>query len=109
MRDEWELTTMTKVEVVVNGEDAQAVETLFRESGATGFTAISNVSGLGHGGYHQGRLAFNDRNALALLMVVLPEVAVGELLAGLRALFGSRPGVLMVSDVGVSRPDYFAP
>jgi len=93
---------------VVNGEDAPAVERLFEAVGATGFTAISNVSGLGHGGYHQGRLAFNDRNALALLMVVLPEGKAGDLLSGLRELFASRPGVLVVSDVGVSRPEYFA-
>jgi nitrogen regulatory protein PII len=107
MREEWGLTTMTKVEVVVNGEDAPAVEAIFAEAGASGFTAISNVSGLGHGGYHQGRLAFNDRNALALLMVVLPDEAASELLEGLRALLRSRPGVLVVSEVGVSRPDYF--
>jgi len=108
VHEEWQLTRMTKVEVVVNGEDAPSVEAIFQEAGASGFTAISNVSGLGHGGYHQGRLAFNDRNALALLMVVLPEHKVSDLLRGLRALFASRPGVLVVSDVGVSRPEYFA-
>jgi nitrogen regulatory protein PII len=98
---------MTKIEVVVGGEDSAAVAELFAEVGATGFTALANVSGLGHGGYHQGRLLFNDRNGLALLLVVLPPDRVAELLDGLRALLASRPGVLMVSDTFVSRPEYF--
>lgn len=107
MDESWNLTPMTKVEVVIGGEDAQAVADLFAEVGATGFTAVSNVSGLGHGGYHQGRLLFNDRNGLALLMVVLPAERVAPLLGGLRPLLARRPGVLMVSDTYVSRPDYF--
>jgi nitrogen regulatory protein PII len=98
---------MTKIEVVIGGEDAAAVIELFTEVGATGFTAVSNVSGLGHGGYHQGRLLFNDRNGLALLMVVLPDDRVAALLAGLRPLLARRPGVFLVSETRVSRPEYF--
>ena len=107
MDDAWNLTPMTKIEVVVGGEESATVAGLFAEVGASGFTAVSNVSGLGHDGYHQGRLLFNDRNGLTLLMVVLPPDRVGDLLEGLRALFASRPGVLMVSDTYVSRPEYF--
>lgn len=107
MDESWELTAMTKVEVVIGGEDASAVADLFTEVGATGFTAVSNVSGLGHGGYHQGRLLFNDRNGLALLIVVLPDERVPALLAGLRPLLDRRPGVLLVSETRVSRPEYF--
>ena len=33
------------------GDDLPAVTELFAEVGATGFTAVSNVSGLGHGGF----------------------------------------------------------
>lgn len=73
MDETWGLTQLTRVEVVVGGEDVPVVAELFSEVGATGFTAVSNVSGLGHSGYHQGRLLFNDRNALALLTVVLPN------------------------------------
>ena len=102
------LVPMTKVEVVVEGADAPLVEQLVAQSGATGFTAVSNVSGLGHGGYHQGRLQFNDRNALALLIVVLPTERADDLIAGLRHLLDRRPGVLLVSDVWVSRPGYFS-
>lgn len=107
MDDQWRLTPMTRVEVVINGEDAPIVTRLFSEVGATGFTAVPNVSGLGHGGYHQGRLLFNDRNGLSLLIVVLPEERVAALLAGLRALLEHRPGVFLVSETHVSRPEYF--
>ena len=107
MNDNWGLTRMTKVEVVVGGEDVSLVTDLFSEVGATGFTAVSNVSGLGHSGYHQGRLLFNDRNALALLTVVLPAERAGALLEGLRPLLAARSGVLLVSDTWVSRPEYF--
>jgi nitrogen regulatory protein PII len=107
MDERWQLTAMTKIEVVVGGEEIKAVTEMFAAVGATGFTAVSNVSGLGHDGYHQGRLSFNDRNGLSLLMVVLPPERVGDLLDGLRSLLANRPGVLMVSDTYVSRPEYF--
>ncbi len=55
--------------------------------------ALSGVSGLGHGGYHQGRLLFNDEATLALLITVVPDEQVDALLSGLRtaprARFGS--------------------
>lgn len=107
MDEHWQLTPMTRVEVVIGGEDAPIVTQLFSEVGATGFTAVSNVSGLGHGGYHQGRLLFNDRNGLSLFIVVLPEERVTALLAGLRTLLENRPGVFLVSETHVSRPEYF--
>ncbi|MHB8287868.1 MAG: P-II family nitrogen regulator [Acidimicrobiales bacterium] len=98
---------MTKVEVVVGGEDVPVVTELFSEVGASGYTAISNVSGLGHSGYHQGRLLFNDRSVLTILTVVLPAERATALLDGLRSLLAHRSGVLLVSDTWVSRPEYF--
>ena len=107
MDESWGLTQMTKVEVVIGGDDVAVVTELFAEVAATGFTAVPNVSGLGHGGYHQGRLLFNDRGGLALLTVVLPPDRVRPLLDGLRALLAEHSGVLLVSDTWVSRPEYF--
>jgi len=101
------LTLMTRVELVVNGEDMAAATDLFAEVGARGFTAISNVSGLGHSGHHQGRLLFNERGALTLITVVLPTEQAGTLVSGLRALLSRRSGVMLVSDTWVSRPEYF--
>jgi nitrogen regulatory protein PII len=102
------LTKMIKIEVVVAGSDAPAVRDLIRSVGATGFTSLSGVSGLGHHGYHQGRLLFNQQAALELLITVVPEDKVDALLAGLRPLLDASSGVMFVTETYVSRPDYFS-
>lgn len=102
-----QLSKMTKIEVVVSGEDAAAVRELCRSAGATGFTSLSGVSGLGHHGYRQGRLLFNQQATLELLITVVPDDRVDALLAGLRPLLDASSGVLFVTDTWVSRPDYF--
>lgn len=102
------LAKMTKIEVVVSGSDAPAVREMIRSVGATGFTSLSGVSGLGHGGYHQGRLLFNQQAALELLITVVPEEKVEALLAGLRPLLDTSSGVMFVTETYVSRPDYFS-
>ena len=101
------LTTMTRVEVVVSGEDAGAVRDLFTAAEATGFTTVSNVSGMGHAGHHEGRLLFNDVDALTLLFTVVPDARADDLVDALGALLEERPGVMFVSSVAVSRPGYF--
>ncbi len=94
-------------QVVISGEDVAVAADLFSEAGARGFTAVANVSGLGHSGHHQGRLLFNQRDALTLLTVVLPADRAGALVEGLRSLLVNRSGVMLVSDTWVSRPEYF--
>ncbi|WP_313675731.1 P-II family nitrogen regulator [Mycolicibacterium sp.] len=102
------LTKMTKVEVVVSGSDAPAVRELIKSVGATGFTSLSGVSGLGHSGYHQGRLLFNQQAALELIITVVPEDKTEALLAGLRPLLDASSGVMFVTETFVSRPEYFS-
>ena len=82
------LTKMTKVEVVVSGSEAAAVRQLFEAVGATGFTSLSGVSGLGHGGYHQGRLLFNEQDGARALLISggARRARRRGLLAGLRPL-----------------------
>ncbi|MBA2348382.1 MAG: transcriptional regulator, partial [Solirubrobacterales bacterium] len=67
----------------------------------------SGVSGLGHHGFHQGRLLFNEQAALELLITVVPDDRVRGLLAGLRPLLDETAGVMFVTDTYVSRPEYF--
>lgn len=86
------LTKMIKIEVVVAGSDAPAVRDLIQSVGATGFTSLSGVSGLGHRGYHQGRLLFNQQATLELLITVIPEAKADALLAGLRPCWTHRRG-----------------
>lgn len=104
----WEgLTRMTKIEVVLDGEHAPAVRDLFLRSGATGYTAVDGVSGFGHRGYHQGRLLFNDRASLSLLITVVPEERVESIVEGILKIIEGVHGVLFVTEVHVSRPEYF--
>jgi nitrogen regulatory protein PII len=99
---------MTKIEVVVSGSEASAVRELIQSIGATGYTSLSGVSGLGHGGYHQGRLLFNQQAALELIITVVPESRTDALLAGLRPLLDASSGVMFVTETFVSRPEYFS-
>lgn len=101
------LTKMTKIEVVVPGSEAPAVRELIQSVGATGYTSLSGVSGLGHHGYHQGRLLFNQQATLELIITVVPESKTEALLAGLRPLLDSSSGVMFVTETFVSRPEYF--
>ncbi len=101
------LTPMMRLEVIVEGETVPLVRDLFEESGVTGWTGVSNVSGLGHGGFHQGGLLFNDRDALSILMTVVPADRIDALVAGVRELLADRSGVMFVSETFVSRPEYF--
>jgi hypothetical protein len=58
------LSPMTKVEVVVRSADADAVARQIVSAGATGYTSLPGVTGLGHHGAHIGRALFNDQDAL---------------------------------------------
>ena len=101
------LTAMTKIEVVVEGTDEAAVRDLFLDAGASGYTAVTGVSGFGHHGHHQGRLLFNDRASLSMLITVVPEDKVPALVPGLRRLLEDHHGVFFVTRTHVSRPEYF--
>jgi nitrogen regulatory protein PII len=103
------LSRMTRVEVVTTGQDVPLLQQVFKSAGAVGYTAMSSVSGFGHHGLHQGRLAFNERDTQVLLFTVLPEEAAPALVAGVRRWLADRPGVMFVSEVYVSRPEYFRP
>ncbi len=65
---------MAKIEVVIDGDQVPAGRDLFIEAGATGYTGVSGVCGFGHHGHHQGRLLFDGRASLSLLITVVPEI-----------------------------------
>ena len=103
------LTSMARIEVVIAGEHVPRVRDHLLAAGATGFTAINGVAGFGHGGEHAGRLLFNDRNSLTLLISVVPMDRVQPIVAGVRELLDAHHGVMFVSETHVSRADYFRP
>ncbi len=102
------LTRMTRIEVVARETDADAVRDLIVAAGASGYTSLPSVTGLGHHGAHAGRQLFNDRDTLTLVITVAPEDRADALIGGLRRLLDSVPGVMFVSDSWVSRPTYFS-
>lgn len=102
------LTPMTKIEIVVPGDDAADVAELIRSVGARGYTSVSGVSGFGHHGARGGRMLFNDHDALTLLITVVPDDRADAIVAGIRPILDRTSGVMFVSATAVSRPDYFA-
>ena len=102
------LAPLNYAERRTHADDAESVRLLLRSAGASGWTNLSGVSGSGHHGTHQGRLIFNDRAGLVMVIAVLPYDRAVPVITGLREILTNRPGVTFVSDAWVSRPDYFA-
>jgi len=101
------LHPMKEIRVIVAGEHRSFVTELLDQVKATGYTIIGNVSGKGHGGMHQAHFMFSEQESLEIIMTVVPEEKVNPILAGLRPLFDRHSGVLFVTDVAVSRKEYF--
>ena len=102
-----DLTPMARIEIVVDGEHIPTVRELLLAAGATGYTALPGVSGFGHDGLHEGRLLFNDRNALSMVISVVAPDRVEGVVAGIRPILDEFSGVIFVSETHVSRPEYF--
>lgn len=101
------LTPMKKIEIVVDGEQLQAVRDALSESGVCGYTMLQNVSGMGHHGRHEGRLLFDDVGTQVMFVAVVPEAVLDGVLDALLPLFERKSGVAFVSDVAVSRAGHF--
>jgi nitrogen regulatory protein PII len=101
------LHPMKEIRVIVSGEHLAFVTDLLNKVQATGYTIIGNVSGKGHHGLHEGHFMFNELESQVMIMAVVPADKVEPILAGLRPLFDRHSGVMFVSDVAVSRREYF--
>lgn len=102
------LHSRKKIEIVVHAEDHGMVEDLMKAAGVSGWTMVRDVSGLGHGGFHQGRTIFNDGSGLNMFIGVSTPEVIAEVARGMARLFQERPGVMFLSDVEVMRSEYFA-
>ncbi len=102
------LHPMKEVRIIVEGDNRPFVTDLLEKVNATGYTIFGNVSGKGHHGFHEAHYMFNDTESLVMIMTVVPEEKVEPILTGLRPLFAQHSGVMFVSDVAVSRREYFA-
>jgi nitrogen regulatory protein PII len=101
------LHSMKEIRVIVSGENRPFVTELLDKVEATGYTIIGNISGKGHHGVREAHFMFSEQESLVMIMAVVPEEKVEPVLAGLRPLFDRYSGVMFVSDVTVSRREYF--
>ena len=102
------LHPMKEIKIIIEGEHMPFVGDLLEKVEATGYTVISNISGRGHHGFHEGHLMFNDTASQVMVFTVVPEERVEPILAGLGPLFNRHSGAMFVSDVAVSRRERFA-
>ena len=98
---------MKKVEIIVRGQFLKEVETLLDRVQVSGYTVISDISGKGHHGMHEGRLLFNEIHTMVMVITVMPKELVETLLAGIKPMLEHHSGVVFVSDVEVIRREYF--
>jgi nitrogen regulatory protein PII len=101
------LHPMKEIRVIVSGENRSFVTEMLDKVQATGYTIIGNLSGKGHHGVREAHFMFSEQESLVMVMAVVPEDKVEPILAGLRPLFDRHSGVMFVSDVTVSRREYF--
>jgi nitrogen regulatory protein PII len=101
------LHSMKEIRVIVSGEHRPFVTDLLDKVQATGYTIIGNISGKGHHGLREAHFMFSEQESLVMIMTVVPAEKVEPILAGLRPLFERYSGVMFVSDVTVSRREYF--
>ena len=102
------LHPMKEIRIVIRGDQAKFVTDALDAIKASGYTIIHNISGKGHHGFHSAHPMFNETDSLVMLMTVVPPEKVEPIVAGLRPIFDRYTGVLFVSDVAVSRREYFA-
>ena len=101
------LHPMKEIRVVVSGEHRAFVTELLDKIQASGYTIIGNISGKGHHGLRESHFMFSEQESQVMIMAVVPVDKVEPILAGLRPLFERHSGVMFVSDVAVSRQEYF--
>jgi nitrogen regulatory protein PII len=105
--DELVFHPLKKIEIVVKGQQEHFVCDLLRECGVTGYTLVRDVAGMGHHGFHEGRLLFNDQASLVMAMAVAPEATIREVASGLKPLLEKHSGVMFVTDTQVLRLEHF--
>lgn len=102
------LHPMKEIRIIIQGEHVKFATDLLDSIKATGYTIFHNISGKGHHGFHTAHPMFNEMDSLVMLVTVVPQEKVEPILAGLKPIFDRYTGVMFVSDVAVSRTEYFS-
>ena len=105
--DELVFHPLKKIEVIVRGERVGFVRELLERSGASGYTLLRDVAGMGHHGFHEGRLLYNDQASVVMFIAVGSEAVIRRVAAGLKPIFEKQSGVMFISDTHVVRLEHF--
>jgi len=101
------LHPMKEIKIIIEGEHLHFVTDVLDRIKASGYTIFSNISGKGHGGFHEGHLMFNDTSSLQMVLTVIPEEKLEPILSGLKPFLERHSGSLFVLDACVLRKDHF--
>jgi len=97
------LSTLKKLEIIVGGEHQAFATDLLDRAGVSGYTIISNLSGKGQHGFHEGHLMFNEDDVLIMIIAAVPEELVDPILQGFAPFYNDHSGVVFVTDIQVAR------
>ena len=101
------LHPMKEIKIIIEGEHLNFVTDVLDRIKASGYTIFPNISGKGHGGFHEGHLMFNDTSSLQMVLTVVPEEKLDPILSGLKPFLERHSGSLFVLDASVLRRDHF--
>lgn len=105
--DELVFHPLKKIEIIVRGERTTFVRELLERSGCTGYTLLRDVAGMGHHGFHEGKLLYNDQASVVMFLAVGAEPVIRRVAAGLKPIFEKQSGVMFISDTQVVRLEHF--
>ena len=97
------LSTLKKLEIILEGEHQAFATDLLERAGVTGYTIINHLSGKGSHGFHEGHVMFNEDSVLIMIITAVSEELVHPILEGFAPFFNEHTGVIFVSDIQVSR------
>lgn len=102
-------SALKKLEIIVQGEQQDFVLDLLERAGVSGWTVVHNLSGKGSHGAHDAHLMFNADDVLVMVITAVPEDIADAILEGLTPFFNRHMGVVLSTDIQVSRVAKFQP
>jgi nitrogen regulatory protein PII len=97
------LSTLKKLEIILEGEHQAFATDLLERAGVTGYTIVNHLSGKGSHGFHGGHVMFNEDSVLIMIITAVSEDLVEPILEGFAPFFNEHTGVIFVSDIQVNR------
>ena len=97
------LSTLKKLEIILEGEHQAFATDLLERAGVTGYTIVNHLSGKGGHGFHEGHVMFNEDSVLIMIITAVSEELVQPILEGFAPFFNEHTGVIFVSDIQVNR------